>query len=153
MGKCNSQGECECRKGYETTDCSRSIYIYILKYLFIIIVKCPNDCNPNGNCISVHPNRDEKPLFSECVCNKGYGGYNCTEMTCPYGVDIYDCDIDNEEPPYLLIDCNSQVAKATITYNERTIDIKKGNKFSEVINDLNNELGLKEYLYYYYYYL
>lgn len=107
-------------------------------------MNCPNNCEANGKCQKVDPH--STPILSECICNKGYEGYDCKDVSCPYGVDIYDCDIDTEEPPCLQIKCDKWGSSNHILkYNNKEITINQSTKYNDLINELYSKFELKGY--------
>jgi len=94
-GKCNREtGECECYPGYEGMGCRRTT--------------CPNDCSGHGRCIYNEQHNAEYDATKtgltfkdfdlnsqfwdadktrQCDCDRGFGGYDCSERLCPRGDD------------------------------------------------------------------
>jgi hypothetical protein len=102
-GACDrSTGECACFPGYEGRGCRRQA--------------CPNACSGHGRCRynnEINPNYtphagDEVNEFQsqywdyqktrQCVCDRGYEGYDCSARTCPKGDDpLTDCGMSGGE--------------------------------------------------------
>jgi len=83
-GTCNrASGECECYDGYDGAACQRA--------------SCPNSCSGHGVCktaeaISKSDSGNTYKLWDRqstmgCQCDKGYGGPDCSERHCKYGID------------------------------------------------------------------
>jgi hypothetical protein len=96
MGECiRGDGTCSCNTGFHGASCQRTI--------------CPGDlgngtvCNGHGRCLTVEEMgtfRDDITLTSSvtytgwdanmitgCLCDDGYGSYDCLTRTCPTGDD------------------------------------------------------------------
>ncbi|EGB05952.1 hypothetical protein AURANDRAFT_30261 [Aureococcus anophagefferens] len=94
MGYCDhGSGECDCRDGFEGPACER--------------LACPTDdggtpCSGHGRCVTtggaargwdgrtlVRPNVSYDLWDAEkmmgCLCDAGYGGFNCSRVECPRG--------------------------------------------------------------------
>jgi len=94
MGVCDREtGLCVCEPGFEGLACER--------------LSCPSTasgiCNKRGKCMSMREAAltkngvqllnsvtyslwDADKIFG-CVCDEGYGSYDCSQRTCPYGAD------------------------------------------------------------------
>jgi hypothetical protein len=85
-GTCDrTKGECQCLDGYEGVACQRA--------------SCPGTptCSGHGTCQSIKQlaakdnynvyNLWDKDSTMGCLCDSGYGGPDCSERQCKYGVD------------------------------------------------------------------
>lgn len=94
-GSCNTDtGLCSCFSGFTGNNCGR--------------LDCGNKCSNHGECISLKAmatrndgyiaNRTttydnwDSDIFYGCVCDFGYSGYDCSQKSCPSGIDprMYD---------------------------------------------------------------
>jgi len=91
-GLCGEAGECECFEGYTGRACTRTT--------------CPNSCSGKGRCL--FNNEEEYGVKDyvqfgsqawdagktrQCVCDRGYGGVDCSSRLCPTGDDpLTKCD-------------------------------------------------------------
>ena len=120
MGSCNpSTGECTCRDGYEGRACERK--------------SCPSGCSGHGQCVTmrehalafdglttVYPPLNyagwDADSVMGCECDQGYGGYDCSQRTCPYGRDptlsgSAATDIEEE----FVVECQADAGYFTLT--------------------------------------
>lgn len=70
-------GECECKAGWNSIDCSRPCPILTFGKSCHGLCKCEN----NAQC---------SPFNGTCICSPGYTGLNC-EKNCPEGSFGEDC--------------------------------------------------------------
>jgi hypothetical protein len=97
-GVCDREaGVCACFDAYEGSACQRA--------------SCPNECSGHGVCNTVrelalgdYSNSYElwdadKGLA--CKCDAGYSGYDCSERSCPVGIDpLYFDSVDSVDVTY-----------------------------------------------------
>lgn len=86
-GTCDyAEGVCKCFTGYEGKACRRAV--------------CPNDCSGHGRCLTneeidfmytshTHFNDQfwDKDLTQQCLCDRGFTGWDCSQRLCPMGDD------------------------------------------------------------------
>jgi len=85
-GSCDrSSGECQCFEGYTGKGCRK--------------MKCPNDCSGNGMCMTnfeinsqYHDVSPDSQMWdwnkaTQCKCDPGFHGLDCSMRTCPKGDD------------------------------------------------------------------
>lgn len=96
-GACDrSTGECTCYDGYEGRGCRRQA--------------CPGNCSGHGRCAensqvnpmyartTEHPNEFvsqywDAAMTRQCLCDRGWEGYDCSSRMCPTGDDpLTACD-------------------------------------------------------------
>jgi len=85
-GNCNyATGRCNCFAGFEGRGCRRT--------------SCPNGCSGHGKCMTNAEANDksysginifnsqfwDETRTQQCVCDRGFQGYDCSERVCPYG--------------------------------------------------------------------
>jgi len=120
MGSCDpSSGQCTCRPGYEGRACERK--------------SCPNSCSGHGQCVTmrehalafdgratVYPPINyggwDADSVMGCECDQGYGGYDCSQRTCPYGRDPTEAgsaatDVEEE----FVVECQADAGYFTLT--------------------------------------
>jgi len=115
-GTCNrASGECECYDGYDGASCQRA--------------SCPNSCSGHGVCktaeaISKSDSGNTYKLWDRqstmgCQCDKGYGGPDCSERHCKYGIDpLYFDDtatIKYSTYNFAVVTTGASVAKTAFT--------------------------------------
>jgi len=108
-GNCNyATGVCTCFAGYEGRGCRRT--------------SCPNKCSGHGKCMlnqevgsyqyhSVNKYNSQfwdQSRSQQCVCDRGFTGYDCSQRICPYGDNpaskCREGDADDFQLVYLSVD-------------------------------------------------
>jgi len=118
-GLCDrSSGECECADNFYGAACEH--------------LACPNDCNGNGQCMSVRelagkisegewvygaalnsPATWDADRVHGCLCDEGYWGHDCARRTCPHGDDPGSYGQAKETQ---LVECHAGGGAFTLTY-------------------------------------
>ena len=117
-GYCNRKtGECECLEGFEGATCQRTT--------------CPGypyqECSGNGVCRSkrqiAHLDNEnvyelwDKHITRGCVCDKPFFGPDCSERTCPLGIDPMYLD-DSATTRWQTFDLAVLTTAATKDWND-----------------------------------
>jgi len=108
-GNCNyATGVCNCFAGYEGRGCRRT--------------SCPNKCSGHGKCMlnkeingyryhSVNKYNSQfwdQARSQQCVCDRGFAGFDCSERICPYGDNPHtsckEGDADDFQLVYMSVD-------------------------------------------------
>jgi hypothetical protein len=106
-GRCDpTSGSCVCDTGYEGQTCERS--------------KCPRRCSGHGQCLSMEDaaahydgsrlnhtalyNLWDASRFYGCVCDDGFGGYDCSQRVCAKGTSPFNGD-SNLPGETVLLEC------------------------------------------------
>jgi len=115
-GICTSAGTCHCEVGFTGIACERTM--------------CKNDCNHRGHCVSMrnlaettrdHLSQqyaydlvwDSEKIYG-CLCDDGYGGYDCSLRTCPAGDDPLTTDGNLQEVQ--LLRCSATGTIGTLAF-------------------------------------
>ena len=114
--ECSGRGDCDynlgvcyCYPGFTGPNCGRMF--------------CFNNCNGNGRCVSLREaasdydgyhfsrittySRWDADLFYGCNCDPGWGGADCSQRICPYGVDVRISDHYHEDV-VLVCECSPE---------------------------------------------
>lgn len=122
-GTCDrSSGECQCFDGYAGKGCRK--------------MKCPNDCSGNGMCMTnfeinaeyndVSPDSQKWDWnkATQCRCDAGFHGLDCSLRTCPRGDDpLTNCNTNTEISDIQQLTWTATTADAkngwfTLTYTD-----------------------------------
>ena len=145
-GTCNTDtGMCECYNGYSGMNCGRML--------------CPNKCSNHGECVSlktmasrndgfisnkttIYDNRWDADVIYGCICDIGYSGYDCSQKSCPSGVDprLVDTSLPYEKLTFVChcssSDCSGKF-KLQYSGNPLNFWLSPTSTLSELQNALN----------------
>jgi len=103
-GNCNyATGVCNCFAGYEGRGCRRT--------------SCPNKCSGHGKCMLNMETRAktyqainkfnsqfwDQDRSQQCVCDRGFTGFDCSERICPYGDNPRSACLEGSADDFQLV--------------------------------------------------